>query len=195
MSEVHQNENQDDSNSVNEEFVSKQAYVAVSKDMHTYKQKMKELTAQLEAIKADNEAREVSVLQEQEKWHDLYKKSETKIQELQSIRDQERNKFLEGHKKNSVLQNVSFKKPDYIRFIDVSKIEVNEDGSISPESVQLEVDRIKKEYPELLKTSAKEMLPDAAPKGAAAKAYNEMTSDERDKERMRLILEKQKQKK
>lgn len=195
MSEVHQNENPDDSNSGKEEFVSKQSYLAVSKDMHTYKQKMKELTAQLEAIKADNEARDVAVLQEKEQWHDLYKKSEAKIQELQTVRDQERSKFLEGHKKNSVLQQVSFKKQDYIRFIDVSKIEVNEDGSISPESVQLEVDRIRKEYPELIKTSAKETLPDAAPKGAANKSYSEMTSEERDKERMRLILEKQKQKK
>ena len=180
MSDVHDsgttvpaNENADDTG-----VVSKQAYKQVSQDMHTYKSKMKQLQAEMEALKADKEAREKSVLEEQEKWHDLYKKSESKIGELLKERDHERVKFVEGHKKNSVLQQISFKKQDYIKFVDVSKIEVNEDGSINPDTVSLEVERIKKEYPELLKSSAKEPLPDAAPRGAKPKSLQDMTPSE-----------------
>lgn len=179
MSEVHSDDNSNNELETEKEgFVSKKAYSQVTQDMHSYKAKMKELSAQLEAIKADNEAKEKSALVEQEKWHDLYKKSESKIQDLLKERDLERNRFLEGHKKNSVLQNISFKKQEYIKFIDVSKIEVNEDGSINPDSVNHEVERIKKEFPELIKTNVKEMLPDAAPKGAKAKTLSEMTSEE-----------------
>lgn len=180
MSDVHDQSSKQAEEVVDEKdgFVSKQAYKQVSQDMHSYKTKMKELSAQLEAVKADKEAREKSVLEEQEKWHDLYKKSETKIQELLKERDKERNQFLEGHKKNSVLQQVSFKKPEYVKFIDVSKIEVNEDGSIAQDLVAAEVERIKKEYPELLKTTAREMLPDAAPKGAKPKSLKDMSPSE-----------------
>lgn len=180
MSDVHDSSNRQAEEVVDEKdgFVSKQAYKQVSQDMHSYKAKMKELSAQLEAVKADKEAREKSVLEEQEKWHDLYKKSELKIQELLKERDKERNQFLEGHKKNSVLQQISFKKPEYVKFIDVSKIEVNEDGSIVPDLVAAEVERIKKEYPELLKTNAREMLPDAAPKGAKPKSLKDMSPSE-----------------
>ncbi|MCB0370143.1 MAG: hypothetical protein KDD45_12145, partial [Bdellovibrionales bacterium] len=134
--------------------------------------------AQLEALKADNEAKENAVLLENEKWKELFQKSESKIKELESIREQERSKFVEGHKKNSVLQHVQFKKQDYLKFINTSNIEINDDGSVNIETLQSEVERIKKEYPELLNIQTKATLPDAAPKTFKDKTLSEMTKEE-----------------
>lgn len=179
MSDVHDQKDQQAENNEQDGFVAKAAYQKVSQDMHKYKSEMKALQAQLEAAKADQEAREKSVLQEQEKWHELYKKSEAKLQQIAQERDSEKSKFIDYHKKNAVIQALGgFKKPDYNKFINTESIEVLEDGSVDSNSIASEVERLRKEYPELIKSTPAQPLPNAAPKQAQAKAVSDMTPAE-----------------
>lgn len=170
------------------EVVAKDAYVKVSQDMHKFKSQAKQLEAKLAEIQAEQEARERATLEEKEQWHTLYKKAEEKLKAIENERLSERSKFIESHKVNAVIQNLGgFKKPEYNKFIDSSKIEVTEDGSIDEKSVVSEVERIKREYPELIKAAGIKPLPDSAPKQVAPKSLDQMSPAERAALRRRLI--------
>lgn len=176
-----------------EAFVPKKAYQEVTKDMMKYKSEMKNLSAQIEQLKAEKEAKEVATLQEQEKWHDLYKKSETKLAQLAQERDSERNKFVDFHKKNAVIEKLGgFKKPEYTKFINTQEIEVREDGSVDENSVLAQVEKIRKEYPELIKVSHKTDLPNAAPRVASERPYSALSEKERYELKLKLAQQNKK---
>lgn len=173
------------------EVVSKDAYAKVSTDMHKFKSEAKALQAKLADIQAEQEAKDKAALEEKEQWHTLYKKAEEKLKGLETERQNERNKFVESHKINAVIQTLGgFKKPEYNKFIDSSKVEVTEDGSVDSSSVQSEVERIRREYPELLKTSNKTPLPSDAPRQFAQKSVKDMTADERAAARIAALRQK-----
>jgi len=149
-----------------EDFVSKKAYTDVSTDMHKYKNQLKETQMQLNQLQAEREAVEREALAEQGKWEELYKKNQTELETVKQERAGEQNKFVDYHKKNSVLNKVGgFKRDEYNKFIDVNAINMNEDGSIDETSLDLEIDRIRQSYPELLKTGSGTKLPNDAPLG------------------------------
>lgn len=150
-----------------EDYVPKTAYEEVSSDMHKYKNELKETKASLNQLKAEQEAKEKEALAEQGKWQELYEVNQKELENLKQQREEEKNKFINYHKKNSVLQKIGgFKREDYNKFIDVNNIEMNDDGSLDEKSLMGEVDRIKQEYPELLKSASSTKLPNDAPKGS-----------------------------
>lgn len=165
-----------------EQFVSKKAYQEVSGDMHKYKSELQETKARLAEIEAIQETKEQEALQEQGRWEELYNTSKEQLTTLQSERNQERDKFIGYHKKNSVLQHIGgFKRDEYNSFINVENIKLNDDGSINNESLTSEVDRIKQEYPELIKTNSSTKLPKEAPSQneIGNKGYDKMTEAEK----------------
>ena len=194
MSDVPNNNNNEDSTQESSnEVVSKKAYSEVSKDMLKYKQEMKALQAQLAQVQADKEAADTAQLQEKEEWHQLYKIAETKLSTLAQERDAERNKFITFHKVNAVVEKLGgFKKPEYTKFIDTNAIEIDENGSVIEDTVLSQVERIRKEYPELIKQSQKQELPNAAPRAGAERSYSQLT--EKEKIELKLSLAKQNKK-
>lgn len=173
------------------EMVPKSAYQAVSRDMHSFKQKLKETQAQLEAIRLDQESKEMASLREQEKWKEISAKQEQTLKKIQSERDSERSKFVESHKKNAVVQQLGgFKKPEYAKFVDVSKVELDEHGNIDSNSIEAEVQRLRKEFPELIKVSTAQPLPNAAPKSVSQKSFNEMSPSELAQARREALTKK-----
>ena len=167
---------------VKEEFVSKKAYSEVASDMHKYKSELKDIKAKLNQLNAEKEAEKNEQLAEQGRWEELYKKQSEDMNRLKQEKSADQDKFIGFHKKNSVLQKVGgFKRDEYNKFINVDAINLNDDGSIDEVSMNLEIDRIRQTYPELLKTSASNKLPNNAPKESniGGKTYESMTRDEK----------------
>lgn len=174
-----------------QDVISKDAYKKVSSDMHKYKQEAREMAAKLAEIQAEQEARDRAALEEKEQWHTLYKKAEKKLKDIENERITEKTKFIESHKVNAVLQNLGgFKKTEYNKFIDVNNIQVGDDGSVDEQTVASEVERLKREYPELIKAKPVAPLPSAASKGFNAKSVTDMTPDERAAARRQLLTNK-----
>lgn len=172
-------------------FVPKDAYKRVSEDMHKYKNQMKEYQAQVEQFKLEKDEMQKQTLIEQEKWQELYKRSEEKMKFLEAERDNERNKFINSHKLNAVIQQVGgLKRPEYVKFIDVKDVQIKDDGSIDNDSLLSLSERIKREYPELLASSMKTSLPDKAPSSPSPKTISEMNENERDALRRSLLNKK-----
>lgn len=153
-------------NESKDDFVSKKAYQDVSNDMHKYKNDLRDAKAMLAQIKADKEVADKERLAEEGKWQELYESNQGELESLRSARKDEQNKFVDYHKKNSVLNKIGgFKRDEYNNFIDVESIKMNEDGSIDDETLTAEIDRVRQNYPELLKKASTTKLPNEAPGG------------------------------
>ena len=177
-----------------EQYVSKKAYQEVSSDMHKYKQELKEKEAKLNELLAIQEAKEKEALEEQGRWEELYKQSQEKLTTLQSERDQERNKFIDYHKRNSVLQKLGgFKRDEYNKFVNIENIELREDGSIDEDSIASEIDRIRQNYPELIKSNSPTSLPKDAPmqNEVGKKSFDQMSEVERNNLKRSLLTKPQ----
>lgn len=177
-----------------DEFVSKKAYQEVSTDMHKYKSELNETKAKLNELLSIQEAKEKEALEEQGRWEELYKKAQDQLTTLQSERDQERNKFVEYHKRNSVLQKLGgFKRDEYNKFVDIENIKLRDDGSIDEDSISAEIDRIKQNYPELIKSSSPASLPKDAPmqNEVGNKSFEAMSDHERNELKRSLLTKPQ----
>lgn len=172
------------------DLVSKDAYLNVSNDMHKYKNELKETKNALAQMQADKQAIENEKLAEQGRWEELYKQSQSKLDEANNGRQAEQDKFINYHKKNSVLKEIGgFKNDEYNAFIKVDQVSLNEDGSIDKTSLDLEVNRIKQAYPELLNGGQTGKLPNGAPQSNnfGERTYTDMSNTEKDAYKRSLL--------
>ena len=199
MTDSINNEKPEENNKVNLEeqsdneekaFVPKKAYQEVSSDMHRYKGKAKELEAKLNEYQAQLDQIEQAKLEEQGRWEEIARKKDEQLSQVLSEREAESKKFIEHHKKQSVIAKLGgFKKDEYASFINVSAIEVNDHGQPTLESLEAEVERIRANHPELLKANvASNLLPNQAPSTTSVnKEYSQMTPAEKAEYRKKLL--------
>lgn len=162
-----------------EEFVSKKAYEEVSKDMHSYKSKLKELEAIANQLKAEKEAQEHENLAEQNRWQELAEINAQKAKEAADALKNTNAKYENDQKKNLVTAELGgFKLPEYASFINVDNVDLE-----NIETVKAEADRIRQIHGSLLKSSNSRDLPNDAPAGHSPKelSYENLTPEQRDK--------------
>jgi hypothetical protein len=153
-----------------EEFVPKAAAEGYKADMFKYKDKTKTLEAELNALRLEKEAAERERLEKNQEWESLYAKEKEAREALAASIAEKEKQFVDSAKINAVIETIGgFKKSEYNRFIDVNNLTLDEAGSINPESLAQEVNRIKQNYSELLKNEQKPTLPNQAPATPAVK--------------------------
>lgn len=160
-----------------EGFVPKKAFQEVSSDMHKYKNQLREKEAMLNQLLAEKELQEKQALEEQGRWKELYEKTQNQLEEVNTTRQAEQDKFINHHKKNAVLREIGgFKKDEYSNFINIENVIMDENGNIDRASLDAEVSRLKQEMPELLKNVPGNSLPSNAPMNTEVK--QEMSKSE-----------------
>jgi viroplasmin and RNaseH domain-containing protein len=139
-------------------------------DMFKYKERMKSAQSELEAVLAEKAALERNQLEKNEEWKVLYEREKSERESAVSELQQKSTQFMDSSKKNAVVQQLGgFKKDEYSRFIDVSNIEVTDNGTFSSESLSREVERVRQTFPELLKAFDGPKLPGGAPSPVTVK--------------------------
>lgn len=174
------------------ELVPKKAYVEVTNDMFKYKNKLKEAEALLNQMAAEKAAAEIQSLKENEQWKTLYEKNQAQLDSLAAARAQEKDQFVNYHKKAAVVAAIGgFKKDQYAdNFINVGAIELDESGNVIQDTLSAEVNRLKQTYPELIKGIQANNLPSDAPKSfenTSVKTYAQMNEREKAAFKMNLI--------
>lgn len=189
------NTNSQSENAQEDKFVPKKAYEEVTGDMHKFKAKTKDLEAKLTEYQSKFEAIEREKLAEQGKWQELAQTSQDKLEQMSQARDQERSKFVDYHKKQAVISDLGgFKNAEYASFINVSDIQVDENGAPDMDAIKSEADRIRANHPELLKSPVIGVLPPNAPSvgdQGVAKDYSQMSEAEKLQTRRELLSRKQ----
>ena len=150
-----------------EEYVSRKVAEDFKSDMFKYKDRSKSLEAQNNELTMKLEAIERDKLEKNSEWEKLYQQEKDARESAETNLQAQETRFVDSAKINAVLDKVGgFKKPEYSKFINPTNIEIDENGSITPESLRAEVERVSQNYAELLNTSSTSQMPNnAAPKG------------------------------
>lgn len=172
-----------------DEFVPKKAFSEVTMDMHKYKEQLKQAQAALNQLKAEKDLQDIEEKKQKEQWEELYKSESSKREQLERERSEERNKFLNYHKKQAVISKIGgFKRDEYSSFINVDSVQVDDNGNVVSESLDAEINRIKQNFPDLLKASAGTPLPIDAPRKSFEPSVDFKNMTEREKKDFRMSL-------
>lgn len=182
--EEHNNETQ------NEETVSKRAYDEVRTDMHKFKGLYKEMELKLQKMKEKQDEQARQDLEKNNEYKTLYEDERAKNAELYKQIDEKNENFIKTQKVMAVNEKLGeFKRPEYKKFIDLSKIVIDNDGNADITTVDAEVERLRKEYPELIKVKASSRMPDHEPEsgGPINTPLEKMTAEQRNDLRRKII--------
>jgi len=181
------------SDSSNEdEFVPKNAYLDVTRDMHKYKSEKKELKAKLAEYEAKAKAEEEARMKEQENWKALAEKLELERQQAIEASQTLKQQVIREKKLQALKSEIGNIKDDYLIFANLDAIEVDENGSLSSESVREVANAFRESHGELIpqSNSANITSRSASSTGPVAPNSDRRLSEMTFEERARLLSEK-----
>jgi len=180
-----ENVNVDSEQQRQDEYVAKKAYEEVSKDMHKYKSKVRDTEAALTEAQAKLKAIEEQKLKDLQKWEELYNREKQEKEELANVREKDRQLYLRSTKLHALKQELGGKVKDvYLNHANLDGIEINEDGTLSSESILRVANQFRQDFPEVIPQSgSSNMTNNAAPtqfeKTSTDKPISEMTYEEK----------------
>lgn len=132
-------------------FVKRSAYEEVSRDMHKYKQKAKELEASVNEFQTQLKAQEEQKMQEQEQWKELYEKRQAELEQYRKQAEMERNKSVQTVRLSALRQEIGANvRDEYLKFAPLDSIVVNDDGTIDKDSLREAANTFRKEHGQLI---------------------------------------------
>jgi hypothetical protein len=134
-----------------EQYVAKKAYEEVSKDMHKFKSKLREAEAAANEYAAKLKAIEDQKLKDQQQWEELYNREREKSEQAEQMREQDKQLYLRSVKLNALKSELGGKvKDEYLSFANLDNIELNDDGSLSSDSVREVANGFRQSHPQLI---------------------------------------------
>lgn len=174
---------------------SEKAFRKVSDDMHKYKSDNAELKSQIDKMNQLQEDEQRANLEKNDEYKKLYEDERHRNDDLQTKYDDRNSKFIDSQKINAVKDKLGqFKRSEYNRFIDTSRIIMDNEGNVDVMTVDNEVNRLKNEYPELIKAKKASKLPNQSPASGDPNKppLSKLTSEERMDMRRKMIEERSK---
>ncbi len=175
-----------------EEFVKRSAYENVSSDMHKFKSKAKDSAARVAELEAKIKTEEESRLKEQNDWKQLYEREKQEKDDLKSVGEQQREEYVRTVKLSALKSELGGNvKDQYLQFAEVDGVQLNEDGTLNSDSVQLVANKFRQEHPTLVGKQGNLNITGPAPSGGGeyrepAKTAANMTQAERMAELQKL---------
>ena len=134
-----------------EEYVAKKAYQEVTKDMHKFKARNKEKDLKINELETKLKAIEEAKLVENQRFEELYHREKEEADKLRQARENEKKLYERAVKLSALKSELGGNvKDDYLKFADVDRIEIREDGTLSSESVQDVANSFRQEHPALV---------------------------------------------
>lgn len=156
-------DNKEKVDSVNAETVSKQesdgvvakkAYEDVSKDMHKYKSKTKELEAALNEYQVKLKTIEEEKLVEEKRYKELYEKRTEELEAQKRAAKERENQYLKSLKMVELKKELGVNiKDQYLVHANVDAIEFNEDGTLNRDSLVTVANAFRQEHGQLIPKS------------------------------------------
>lgn len=134
--------------------VSKKAYIEKSRDMHKYKAQLKEERARAAEYEAKLKALEEEKLVEQQRFEELYKRERQQRENVEKQRHAEKELYLRAVKLSALKAEIGNVKDVYLQHANIDSIDINEDGSISSDSVKSVADQFRQEHGQLIPRNA-----------------------------------------
>lgn len=168
----------------NEEFVPKNAYEEVSKDMHKYKAQAKAEAAAKAELETRLKAIEESKLVEEKRFEELYQKEREAKEKAETALKSTNDHYIRSVKMTALMRELGNIKPKYLAHAALDEIVVHDDGTLSSESVTKVANKFRQENPELVPSQGTGNITDNAPVNNTftaneKKSLENMTQDEK----------------
>lgn len=132
-------------------FVSAKAYEEVSKDMHRFKSRTKELEAAHNELLAQLKAQDEAKLIEQNKWEEIAKTREAELEAERKRAMDKEHKFNRSLKMSALKSELGGSiKDTYLIHADLEGISFKEDGTIDSESLLDVANKFRQEHGQLI---------------------------------------------
>lgn len=172
-----------------DDFVRRQAYEEVSKDMHKFKNRAKEEAAKANEYEAKLKAIEEDRLKQQEEWQTLYEKERQQREQLESSVQQEKENYLRSVKLAALKSELGGQvRDEYLSFARLNEIEFNDEGALSPDSVASVANKFREEHSVLIPANNNSEITNQAPMSAGTHAPKEKTLAEMSFEEKSALL-------
>lgn len=164
------------------ESVSVEAHKRLLAQRKADRDKARALEEERNTLKAQLEAKDAETLAEQSRYKELYEAEKKKREESDGkLADMSRAQ-VESAKKAALREALGISKQEYLKFADLSSIQMNDDGTPDSDSLKAVANKFRESYPELLPVKASGTLPNNAPGNGGApkppKSYAEMSAEE-----------------
>jgi len=136
------------------DYVRKQAYEEVSKDMHKFKSKAKDAEARIAEFESKLKAIEEQKLMDEKRYQELYEREKQEREKAESTRKKDRELYLRGLKMAALKTELGSIKDAYLMHADIEGIEVNDDGSLVSDSVRSVANKFRQDHAQLIPTDA-----------------------------------------
>jgi predicted nucleic acid-binding Zn-ribbon protein len=167
------------------EYVRKQAYEEVSKDMHKFKSKAKDAEARIAEFEAKLKAIEEQKLKDEKRYQELYEREKQERERADSNRKKDRELYLRGLKMSALKSELGNIKDAYLTHAAIDEIEINEDGTLSSDSVRSVANKFRQEHSQLIPSDVSGNITSFAsptsfsPTSGKVKSLNEMSYEEK----------------
>jgi len=147
-----------------DDSVSYDSYQKLLRQRKADKAKALEMQAQLESLLEEKKARETEELKQQNKYEELYKATLQENEAMKAERKAQEKALVDEHKRRELDKELGgLSKSDYFRFANLDNILIADDGTVDLNSVKIEANRFRKEYPELIRPSRNVNINSQAP--------------------------------
>lgn len=143
--------------------VPKTAYENTRNDMHKYKAQSRERQAKINELETRLEADAKAQLEEQEKYKELWEQEKTQKVELQSRVEASEKLARDNAKKRALREKLGDVKDEYLVFANLDSIDINDDGSIDPDSLHNAANSFRQAHPGLITKPTGSGITDQAP--------------------------------
>lgn len=185
--ETKENKQGENSNS-DTEFVPKNAYEEVSKDMHKYKAQAKAEAAARAELDARIKAIEEAKLVEEKRFEELYQKEREAKEKAENALKSTNDHYIQSVKMTALMREIGNIKPKYLTHAALDEITVHDDGTLSSESVTKVANKFRQENPELVPTQNAGNITDNAPANNTFTANEKKSLENLSQDELRALL-------
>lgn len=133
------------------EFVPAKAYEEVTRDMHKYKDGLKQSQAEINELRAQLKAQEEAKMRDNEQWQEIAQRREAEMEELKTQYSQKSSRFETAVKRTALKQELGGQiKEEYLSFANLNNIHMDENGIVDVESLRQVANEFRKQHGQLI---------------------------------------------
>lgn len=167
-----------ESQKAKDEYVKLSSYEEVRTDMFKYKDGLKSERARANELEAKLKAIEEQKLKDQEEWQQLYEKEKHTREQLEHSVAVEKNNYLRSVKMAALKAELGGNVKDiYLNHARLDEMEFDDNGALSPESVQAVANKFREEHSVLIPSNSNNQITNQAPSNGPAPVQDRTLAD------------------
>jgi hypothetical protein len=155
--------------------VSREAYQRVLDQRKADRDRAKAAEEKATQLQAEKDAAEAEKLAQANEYKKLFEAEKKKREEVEGRMSQMTQAQVTRAKTDALKAELGISKTEYLNFADLAAVQMNDDGTVEPESIKTVANKFRESYPDLLPSRSGGRLPQNAPAGTQPKLQKKIS--------------------